>query len=311
VENKEVFQRYEGNPVITADMLDYSANTIFNPAATIFRNEVLLLNRVEERSGFSHFTKATSEDGFTNWQIESKPTLKPEPKIFPEEEWGIEDPRITFLPEIGKYAIAYTAYSRRGPVVSLALTEDFEKFERMGAVTEPNDKDAALFPEKIDGRWAMIHRYMATGDKKGHMWVSFSDNFLVWKDKQILLKARGDGWWDANKIGLSPQPIKTEKGWLIMYHGVRVTANGGLYRLGLALLDLEKPTRVLARTREWILGPKEEYERVGDVNNVVFPCGWIHNEGDDTIVIYYGCADTCVGIATAKMKDVLKCLQKH
>jgi len=110
-------------------------------------------------------------------------------------------------------------------------------------------------------------------------------------------------WWDANKIGLSAPPMETPAGWLVLYHGVRTTASGSIYRLGLVLLDLKNPTRVIRRSDEWIFGPRAGYEREGDVDDVVFPCGWIKK--DDTVFMYYGAADSCIGLATAKLSDLI------
>ncbi len=306
----DIFRRYPGNPIITTKDLPYGANSVFNAGATKVGSETLLLLRVEDRRGISHLTAARSKDGLTNWRIEAKPTMAPEPRLHPEEIWGIEDPRITFVEELGKWVIAYTAFSLGGPLVALALTEDFQSFERLGPVMPPEDKDAALFPRRFQGRWAMIHRPVpGSGSTGAHMWISFSPDMKHWGDHQILLKARRGGWWDAHKIGLSAPPLATQEGWLILYHGVRTTASGCIYRLGLALLDLEDPRRVKARSDSWIFGLEQEYERFGDVDKVVFPCGWVQ-EGD-TVHLYYGGADTCVAVATASITELLEWLKAH
>jgi len=206
--------------------------------------------------------------------------------------------------------VAYTAYSKGGPLVSLATTRDFKSFERKGAVMPPEDKDAALFPVRFGGRWAMLHRPVPAFPGVGaHIWISFSPDMKHWGDHQILVTARRGSWWDANKIGLSPPPLRTEKGWLILYHGVRTTAGGCLYRLGLALLDLEDPTKLIARSSEWVFAPEEDYEIVGDVDKVVFPCGWVA-EGDE-LRLYYGGADKCLALATARISELLDWLETH
>ncbi len=307
----ELFKRYEGNPILTAHSWPYTAHTVFNPAATIFNNKTLLLVRVEDKRGFSHLTMASSEDGITNWEIDSIPTLQPDPENYPEEIWGIEDPRITYLEETGDWAITYTAYSQGGPLVSLALTRDFKNFDKLGPIMPPEDKDAALFPRKFRGRWALLHRPMPAYQSIGaHIWLSYSPDLRYWGDHQILFKARRGGWWDANKIGLSPQPMETTEGWLVLYHGVRQTAGGVIYRLGIALLDLENPGRVLHRGDEWIFGPHEEYEREGDVDDVVFPCGWVHDPETDQVRLYYGGADSVIAVATTQMADLLEYIKR-
>src|SRR5690554_2105538 len=291
---KELFVRYNYNPILTARDWPYPVNTVFNPAATIYEGKTLLLARVEDRRGFSHLTKAVSEDGIDNWVIDRHPTLCPDPDNHPEEKWGIEDPRITYIDELGKYAVVYTAYSESGPTVSLALTRDFVTFERMGPIMPPEDKDAALFPRRFGGKWLLIHRPIEHG---AHIWISSSENLKYWGDHKILIDTRGGAWWDGSKVGLSTPPLETPEGWLILYHGVRQTVAGAIYRLGLALLDLEDPSRVLRRSDEWIFGPREQYEKYGDVPDVVFPCGWVLDEASGKLRMYYGGADTCVAMA--------------
>jgi predicted GH43/DUF377 family glycosyl hydrolase len=310
ISRPELFTRHPANPIITSAHLPYSANTVFNPAATMVGGETVLLMRVEDRCGLSHLTVARSADGVTGWRIDSAPTFVGNPVTHPEEIWGIEDPRITYVDEEQRWIVAYTAYSKGGPLVSLASTEDFVTFERLGAIMPPEDKDAALFPVKFGGRWALIHRPISSyGAFGAHIWISFSPDMTHWGDHRILLKAREGGWWDARKIGLSPPPLKTDHGWLIMYHGVRNTASGSIYRLGLALLDIENPLRVLKRCREWVFTPVEAYERFGDVGDVVFPCGWVVVE--DEIRLYYGAADTSIGLATGRLSEVLSWLDEH
>lgn len=307
---REVFVRYPANPILTSRDLPYRANSVFNPGVARVGDETLLLLRVEDGRGVSHFTVARSPNGISDWRVDPAPTLRPSPQTHPEEVYGIEDPRITYLEEQGRWVVAYTAYSTGGPLVSLAATSDFRTFERLGPVMPPEDKDAALFPVRVNGRWALLHRPVTTFPTIGaHIWISFSPDLKHWGDHRILLRARQGGWWDANKIGLSPPPLRTDQGWLILYHGVRTTAAGGLYRLGLALLDLEDPHQVIRRSSEWIFGPRESYERVGDVSDVVFPCGWVL-EGDE-VRLYYGAADTSVALATARLGDLMDWLEQH
>ena len=301
----ELFKRSSKNPIILAKDLPYPAHTIFNPGATTFEKKTLLLARVEDRKGFSHLTKAVSKDGITHWQFDKSPTMLAEPDIFPEERWGLEDPRITFMTDIGKWVIVYTSFSRQGPMISLAFTEDFETFEKLGAIMSPDDKDAALFPRKFKEKYLLIHR-PCTDVNKAHMWISTSSDLQSWGEHQILLNAREGGWWDANKIGLSAQPLETEDGWLILYHGVKHTAAGSSYRLGLALLDLEDPTIVLKRSNEWIFESEEPYEKFGDVADVVFPCGWLLEENTGVVRMYYGGADSCINLATADLGELLQ-----
>ncbi len=306
----EVFERYPGNPIISSDDLPYLANSVFNAGAAKVDGETLLLMRVEDRRGISHLTVARSANGIDGWRIDPKPALFPSPETNPEEIYGIEDPRITYLAEENCWAIVFTAFSAGGPLVALATTRDFKEFKRHGPVLPPEDKDAALFPVRFNGRWAMIHRPVSTFPSvSADIWISFSPDLKHWGDHRVLLAARKGAWWDANKIGLSPPPLQTDQGWLIMYHGTRTMASGCIYRLGLALLDLEDPTKVLARSSQWILAPRQPYELFGDVDKVIFPCGWILEDG--IVRLYYGGADRCIALATAKLDDLLDWLKEN
>ena len=309
-QHPELFRRQKTSPILSAADWPYPVNSVFNPGATLLPDgTTLLLCRVEDRRGHSHFTVARSINGVDNWQMEAQPTFRANPEQFPEELWGIEDPRITYVPELSKYAIVYTAFTRDGPGVSLALTEDFHEFERYGVIMPPEDKDAALLPYRIEGQWALIHRPVSA--PRAHMWLSYSPDLRHWGNHKLMLEARRGAWWDANKIGLSPPPIETPQGWLIIYHGVRHTAAGAIYRLGLALFDLYAPEHCLMRGDEWIFGPQETYEQRGDVDNVVFPCGYTLAPDGDSLRIYYGAADTSIGLATGSLRRMLEWLDKH
>jgi len=299
-----LLRRNNANPILFARDWPYPIHSVFNPGATRLKDgTTLLLCRCEDRRGISHLTVAKSENGRDNWVIDRAPTFAPDPDNHPEEMWGLEDPRITFLEDMGKYAITYTAFGKAGPGVALALTTDFVTFERLGLVLQPDDKDAALFPIKFNDTYVIIHRPIS--DQGAHMWISSSPDLQNWGQHKLLLPARRGAWWDANKIGLSPPPIKTKRGWLVLYHGVRHHASGSLYRLGMALFDLKKPDICLLRSQSWMFGPETQYELVGDVGGVVFPCGYTVGDDGDTLNFYYGAADTTICHATASIKELL------
>ena len=306
---RELLRRHPENPILGPHDFPKMVNAVFNPGATVVDGRTLLLLRVEHRTGLSSLVVATSDDGVTGWEIDPVRGLHPEPDTF-EEHWGIEDPRITKVGD--EYFVVYVGYSAAGPLVLLATTRDFVRWERRGVLMSPEDKDAALFPIAFGGRWALIHRPAPSMAGLGaHMWLSFSPDLRHWGDSRVLLAARRGGWWDANKVGLGPPPLLTRDGWLVCYHGVRLTVAGAIYRLGLALLDRDDPTKVLARGNEWIFGPHESYERGGDVSDVVFPCGWILRDDDDTLHLYYGAADTVVCLAEASLATLLDHLGQH
>jgi predicted GH43/DUF377 family glycosyl hydrolase len=296
-----LFKRYAGNPILTTHDWPYAVNAVFNAGAVKINSETLLLVRCEDMRGFSHLTVARSTDGLTNWKIDSEPTFEAEHGSR-EERFGVEDPRIVWLEEQKQFAITYVSFSEGGPVVSLAITKNFRTFARLGGLLPPEDKDACLFPRRFKGRFALIHRPIVRGE--AHMWISFSPDLKHWGDHRVLIMTRS-AYWDCHRVGLGSQPIKTEAGWLIFYHGVRMTAAGAVYRVGLALLDLHEPWKVLRRSDEWILGPEAPYERVGDVSDVVFPTGATVDEKTGEVRLYYGAADCSVAVAVAKLQDVL------
>ncbi|MCU0648874.1 MAG: hypothetical protein MUF00_12810 [Gemmatimonadaceae bacterium] len=305
-----LFDRHPANPILSAADWPYPAHSVFNAGATrLTDGTTLLLCRVEDRRGHSHLCAARSVDGVTDWTIDPRPTFEADPVRYPEELWGVEDPRITWVPELAQWAIAYTAFGRAGPGVALALTRDFRTFERCGLVMPPDDKDAALLPYRVHGKFAMIHRPMH--DSGSHVWISYSPDLRNWGGRTLVLAARRGGWWDANKVGLSPPLIESPRGWLMIYHGVRHTASGSLYRLGLALLDRENPATVLLRGDAWVFGPEAPYERFGDVDNVTFPCGVTVGTDGDLLNVYYGGADSCVALATTRISRLLAWLDAH
>jgi len=308
--NGSLFTRHSDNPILSRKNWPYPVNSVFNAGATLLPDgDTLLLCRIEDRRGLSHLCAARSANGIDGWRIDSEPTLMPSPREYPEEIWGIEDPRITYVPELQQYAVAYTSFARGGPGVSLALTKEFKSFERFGVIMPPEDKDAALLPRKIGGFWALIHRPVTT--LGAHMWISYSPDLQHWGNHKVILQARRGGWWDANKIGLCSPPIETAKGWLVLYHGVRQTASGSIYRLGLALFDIDRPDICLQRGDSWMFAPEADYERTGDVRDVVFPCGQTIGPDGDTIHLYYGAADSCMALATGSIRALLSWLDTH
>ncbi len=305
-----LLRRCPGNPILTAAHWPHTVNAVFNPgAARLPDGTTLLLCRVEDRRGISSLWAARSANGVDNWRIDPKPWLPLDSNHHSEEAWGVEDPRIVWLEELRKYAVTYTAFSSTGPAVSLALTPDFQSCERIGVVMPPEDKDAALLPRRFNGRWLMLHR-----PRTGHgsdIWLAESPDLIHWGRHRLVLPARRGAWWDANKIGLGPPLIETNRGWLMLYHGVRMTAAGCLYRLGMALLDAVDPGRVLLRGDEWVLGPRESYERQGDVGDVVFPCGITLDPDGDGMNLYYGAADTSIALAMTRVSALLSWLERH
>jgi predicted GH43/DUF377 family glycosyl hydrolase len=192
------------------------------------------------------------------------------------------------------------------------LKTRFYDFKRQGVLMVPEDKDAALFPHRFNGRWGLIHRPVSTRFETGaHIWLSWSPDLKHWGDHQVLIHARHGGWSDANRVGLGPPLLLTDYGWLLLYHGVRVTASGSIYCLGLALLDRDNPEIILIRGNERIFGPDRDYERSDDVPDVVFPCGWVLDDDQPSLRLYYGAADTSICVATADLETLIAYLHRH
>ncbi len=306
---RELFVRHSENPILAADDWPYPCNVVFNPGAAQTDSGTVLLARVETLSGISHLTVARSADGIRDWTVADEPLLAPVEGV-DTEEWGFEDPRIVRLDEPGCYAITATSYGPHGPAVCLSTTTDFVTVERHGIIMGPDNKNAALLPERLGDEWILFHRPTALVGRswRGGIALSRSPDLVRWSAPEPVLQPRDGAYWDALRIGIGPPLVKTEHGWLLIYHGVKETVGGGIYRVGLALLDLEDPTRVLRRCPDWVFGPLADYERRGDVPNCVFPCGLVLDEGSGQVRIYYGAADTSIGLATASLDDLLECV---
>jgi predicted GH43/DUF377 family glycosyl hydrolase len=302
---KDLVLRSSSNPLITVLDLPYQANAVFNAGAVDLGEDVLLLLRVESCSGRSHLIAARSRDGVSEWRVEETALLHPS-QGFPYESNGVEDCRITWMENLDAWGIAYTTFSAYGPGVAIATTRDFRSVERIGMVLPPEDKNAALFPCKFDGLYAMFHRPSNAG---GAIWISYSPDLVFWGKAEMVVPARGGPWWDATRVGVGLPPIRTEAGWLVIYHGVKEVAGGPIYRLGAALLDLDEPHRLIGRTRRWLMSPQALYERIGDAPNVIFTSGGFVR--DDTLWIYYGAADSCICLATVGVTDILRLISSE
>lgn len=302
-----LFRRHPENPILTAAQFPRPVNSVFNAAATKFDGRYLLLNRVEDLTGSSCLWLARSDDG-VHFTPDPEPALVPatEEPFCAVEDCSLEDPRITQIDDT--YYITYVAYSQYGCVTALARTQDFVDYERVAVMTLPDNKDVVLFPEKVRGRYAKLDRPLTRPPSIGDMWISFSPDLVYWGDPRPVMKP-GRRKWDGYKIGGGAPPIKTNQGWLEIYHGMRMTAAGAIYRLGAIMLDLEEPWRVVGRAAQAILSPIAPEDFQGNVGNVVFSCGAILEDGGE-LKLYYGAADQVMCLATAPVDEVIAlCLQ--
>lgn len=264
-----------------------------DPRGIFFQGEIYL-------SSLSHLRLARSQDGY-HFEIEKTPALFPT-ELY--EEYGIEDPRMTTIGDITY--INYTAVSRYGVAVALASTKDFKTYTKHGIILPPENKNVVVFPEKINDQYVMIHRPATSGLGNQQMWIGFSADMMYWGAHRPFMGKR-PGMWDSIRIGAGAVPIKTDYGWLEIYHGVNEVQG---YCLGAVLLQLDNPCNILARSNIPFLIPETEYERTGFYGNVVFTCGAVATKRENTSIvsIYYGAADQYTCRADIDLEDILDSL---
>lgn len=303
--NETVFKRYKSNPIITSAALP-RANSIHNSAIVKFGSGFAGIFRVDEIDMNFTMHVGRSKDGI-KWDIDPDViTMKAQDKDIPIKA-RTYDPRLTRIDDT--FYFTWCIDSEQGPCIGLATTKDFKSFTQMENPLPPANRNCVIFPKKINGKYAMLHRPSDRGHTPfGDMFYSTSPDLVHWGTHRFVFGTLRGGW-QSTKIGPGPAPIETKEGWLLIYHGVWTSCNGYIYYAGGAILDLYKPWKVLYRTRDYLLAPTELYERVGDVPNVVFPSSAVVENG--MIRLYYGCADTCISIADAKLADVLTFVKKH
>ena len=300
-----IINRYPNNPILTKDDVPYPVATVHNAAVVKHQDKYIMIFRSHKLNGRSILGKAVSNDGY-NFEVDKKPFMIPAQQgIFKEyEAYGVEDPRIVFLD--GEFLITYSAYSRHGVRIGLAKTKDFETVERYSLITESDYRNVVIFPEKFGGLYARLDRPHSE-ISPWSIWISYSPDLKYWGESKLIMRPM-QYHWDEMKIGPGAPPIKTPRGWLHIYHGVFPTMDGCVYRLGIALHDLDDPSKVIAVGDDWILQPEEEYEITGYVHNVVFCCGAVP-EDDGNVKIYWGGADKVMCVGTANLEALVdQCL---
>lgn len=301
--------RYQNNPIIGRNGNRIS-NSVFNSAVVPFGDGFAGVFRCDSRAISMDLYVGRSRDGI-HWEIEDTPIrMEGDSEEILKREFRY-DPRVCYLE--GHYYVTW-CNGYHGPTIGIAYTDDFIHFHQIENAFLPYNRNGVLFPRKIDGRYAMLSRPSDTGHTSfGDIFVSFSKDLEYWGHHRFVMgPVPGDlSAWQSTKIGPGPVPIETEEGWLVLYHGVITTCNGYVYRMGVALLDLLEPWKVIARTKDYLMGPTEYYECVGDVPNVVFPCAALADDKTGKIVIYYGCADTVTGLAFTTVSDLLTFVREH
>jgi beta-1,4-mannooligosaccharide/beta-1,4-mannosyl-N-acetylglucosamine phosphorylase len=303
--NETVFKRYKGNPIITAEAVP-RANSIHNSAVVPFEDGYAGIFRVDEIDLSFTMHVGRSKDG-VKWQIDPDILKVDTDNPYLVIKNRTYDPRITKIDDA--YYFTWCLDSPQGPCIGMAKTEDFKTFKQMENLTLPANRNCVIFPRKIDGKYAMLSRPSDRGHTPfGDVFYSTSPDLTHWGCHRFVFGTMPNGW-QSTKVGPGPVPIETEEGWLLIYHGVWTSCNGYIYYMGGALLDLYEPWKVIARTRDYLLAPTEGYERVGDVPNVIFPSAAVLI--GDNLRVYYGCADTCISIAEAKLSEVIEFIKTH
>jgi len=295
---QDVVQRYKYNPLISINYLPLSCSDIWNAGVVHFQGQYLLLLTVETLEGLGCIYLAHGTDGY-KFEIEPEPfmTASGTEPFARYETFGIFDPRITKIDST--YYITYLAESEYGRRIGLARTNDFRWVDRMQFISEPDTKSACLFTRKFGDCYAMLER-PSSGVS---IWLSFSYDLIHWGSSTVVLTPRG-GYWDSHRVGAAGPPIEIEQGWLLIYYGEKDTSAGPLIRIGAAILDKDDPSRVIGRSNIPILAPREKYERIGDVANIVFSCGSLL---DDTgqIKLYYGASDSCICLGVTNLDEIV------
>jgi len=305
--SKEIMWRFDGNPVINRYDIP-SSNSIFNSAVVPFKDGFAGVFRCDNRRVQMNIFAGFSDDGL-NWRINPDPIdFKPFGNDFVHSDYKY-DPRVTYID--GKYWITW-CNGYHGPTIGVGFTEDFKTFYQCENALLPFNRNGVLFPEKIGGKYALLSRPSDNGHTPfGDIFLSFSPDMKFWGEHRHVMSPLPfeQSAWQCTKVGAGSVPFLTEKGWLMFYHGVITTCNGYRYSMGAVLLDKDEPWKVLRRSKDYLLAPAALYELTGDVPDVVFPCAAL-TEGDK-VCVYYGAADTCVGIAFGRISEILDWLEKQ
>jgi predicted GH43/DUF377 family glycosyl hydrolase len=305
--NPKPVRRYAQNPILTKADIPYPVETFHNAAVVKHESEYIMLFRSHLRTGRSVIGLARSPDGLS-FRADPEPFLVPERRgpFAAYEAFGVEDPRCTRVD--GEYIITYSAYSAYGVRIALAKTKDFKQVEKFSLITEADYRNVVIFPEKFNGLYARIDRPHSE-ISPWSMWISYSPDLRFWGESQLIIRPE-PYHWDEMKIGPGAPPIKTDRGWLSIYHGAFQTMDGSVYRLGVALHDLKDPAKMIGVADSWILQPEDPWEITGYVHNVVFTCGAVA-EDNGTVKIYWGGADTVMCVGEANLSDLVAMCLDH
>ncbi|MFS4417926.1 glycosidase [Maribacter sp. 2307ULW6-5] len=299
----DVVWRYSENPIIERNAIP-SSNSVFNSAVVPFEGGYAGVFRCDNKAVQMNLFAGFSKDGL-QWNIEHDPISFVAGNTEMIESDYKYDPRVTFIED--RFWITW-CNGYHGPTIGIGYTFDFKTFYQCENAFLPFNRNGVLFPEKINGKFAMLSRPSDNGHTPfGDIYLSYSPDMKYWGEHRCVMKATRfeDSAWQCTKIGAGSVPILTKEGWLMFYHGVINTCNGFRYAMGSAILEQDRPDRVKYRTQPYLLTPQTPYECMGDVPNVIFPCASLHHTEADKVAIYYGAADTVVGLAFGHISEIL------
>jgi beta-1,4-mannooligosaccharide/beta-1,4-mannosyl-N-acetylglucosamine phosphorylase len=299
--SSDIVWRHSANPLIGWNPTPSCAR-VYNSAVVPWKGGYAGVFRADHRNGRAHLHRGFSRDGLV-WDIEDEMIRWVDESGADYQPGYAYDPRVVRL-EGRHYVTWCTDFS--GASLGLGVTDDFERFTRLENPSCPYNRNGVLFPRKVGGMYLMLHRPSDPAHTPfGDIFLSESPDLVHWGRHRKVMSKGGSGWWQGTKIGAGAAPIETSEGWLLLYHGVSYTCNGYVYSFGAAILDLERPSRVLYRTRDYLLTPEADYETTGFVPNVAFPCATLCDAKTGRIAIYYGAADSVVALAYAKADELV------
>ncbi len=296
--------RSSRNPIIPRDLIERS-NSIFNSAVVPFGDGFAGVFRVDDTTREMNLHAGHSADGI-NWTIEPATIQWAAIDGRTSEIQGVfehaYDPRVTWLED--RYYVTW-CNGYHGPTIGIGYTYDFKTFHQLENAFLPFNRNGVLFPRRVNGQYLMLSRPSDNGHTPfGDIFVSESPDLIHWGRHRHVMGTRS--WtWESTKIGAGPTPIETTEGWLLFYHGVLTSCNGYVYSFGAALLDLDEPWKVIARSRDYLISPQMPYEQIGDVPNVTFPCAALVDGATDRVTIYYGAADTVTCLAHGYLSEII------
>jgi predicted GH43/DUF377 family glycosyl hydrolase len=304
IQGRDIVHRWEGNPLIVLEDLDFMCSDIWSAGVASHEGDLILLVTIEHLAGHQsiHLARA-DEKGKVH--VEETPFLeacRDDSGCSVHETSGVMDPKVVFLE--GTYYIMYLANGRYGTRLGLATTKDFKTVDSRTHISEPDTKAGSLFPERIKGKYARLERPRSGGS----IWITYSEDLIHWGGSELVMRPRG-GFWDSSRIGAGAPPIRIDEGWLLIYYGVKKTSAGPLFRLGAAILDDAEPTRIVGRSNIPILSPRENYERVGNLSNMIFSSGALIGDGGEVQIFYSG-ADSCICLGTTSVSEIVDACSK-